>query len=369
VRSFFLSSLVAIIFLIALRVVWPLRDLAFVFWPVLVACLGGIGALLWLPLVYWRSSSPGVTRLEVRIEKIAHISMGAVSFLLVCEGAREIAGIFLPSARGAHGSLAVIVGTTVLFFAGYLTARFGPFVRRVPVELDLALPPAFRLRIVQISDLHVGTWIRRAYVERVAKRITDLGPIDLLLLTGDIGDGDPANHRADLEPLLEIRPTLGAFSVSGNHEGYWNEAGWNREIGRLGVRILENDSVALVKDHVPIRVLGVSDSRPNLAKAASQAVDREISILLAHQPKHAERAAEFPIRIALSGHTHAGQFLPWSWIIGFFHRFPKGLYREGKLTVYVNSGTGYWGPPLRLGTLSEITLLEVTSHSGSPITS
>jgi predicted MPP superfamily phosphohydrolase len=335
-----------------------------------------VASILWLPLVYWRSSTTEVSASEEILEKAAHVSMGLVSFLLLCAVLRELAwaGILLAARLGtaseasstafrdllgAPGSKAILFASLALFLVGFIQAARGARVRVVRVDPGMDLPEGFVLRVVQVSDLHVGTWIRREYVEQVARRIESLGAIDLLVLTGDIGDGDPLRHRTDLEPLGRLRAGLGRFSVTGNHEGYWSEQGWNLEIERLGFRVLDNSSAPVSKDGVEIAVAGVRDLKPDVERASRDIREDAISILLAHQPKHAEAAKAYPIRLALCGHTHAGQFIPWAWIIGFFHRYPRGLYRDGDLAIHVNPGTGFWGPPVRLGTRSEITLLEI----------
>lgn len=361
ILSLFLLVLVALSFYFYFRLLGPLRGEPVVFWTLAGVLALGQAAIFWLPPVYWMSMDSETKPYELFIERVAHLAIGFLSLLLFLIVIRELAGAALfplgeaDLVGGAVASLGIIGAATVLGLVGLMIARLGPVVRRVVLSPNETGEP---LRIVQVSDLHVGTWIGRRYVERVVAQIEALGPIDFFILTGDIGDGDPENHVEDLAPLGAISARLGKFAVSGNHEGYWNEAGWNRRVSDLGFRILENESVLLETPRGPVSIHGISDSLPDSKRALAGLREEVYSIFLAHQPKHAKEAIAAGVRLQLSGHTHAGQFLPWSLFIGFAYRFSSGLYRVGPTAIYVNSGTGFWGPPFRLGTRSETTLIE-----------
>lgn len=362
-RRRILSSFVLILALlftyVFYRIVAPLRSEPALFWSLTGVLAVGQAAILWLPLVYWMSKDPETKPHEIFIERIAHLAMGFMSLLLLFMVLRDFAFVALypfgksASVEGASASLAIVAVSIVFSLLGFLIARRGPVVRRI--SLSSGGEP---LRLVQLSDLHVGTWIGRRYVEKVARQVRALGPIDFLILTGDIGDGDPAKHVLDLAPLGDIPARLGKFAVSGNHEGYWNEAAWNRRVTDLGFRMLENESVVVETPRGRVSLHGIPDAHADPERALATVRPEVFSVFLAHQPKHADAAIEAGVDLQLSGHTHAGQFLPWCLFIGFAHRFSAGLYRIGKTAIYVNSGTGFWGPPFRLGTLSETTLIE-----------
>ncbi len=355
-----ISVLVAAFVYLGFRIAGPLYPYPEFFWPVTAAFGLGLANVLWMPLHFWTSEDPETSALERTLERGAYLALGALSFLLLFTLARDLAVLLLlPFGRsdGLTGPVASagLLGATALALAvGIGIALRGP--RVVRVEIGAGAAP---LRIVQISDLHVGTWIGRRYVEDVVRKIRALGPIDFLFLTGDIGDGDPKGHVEDLAPLAGIETRIGKFSVSGNHEGYWNEAEWNARIRELGFRVLENETAEVASPAGPISIHGISDPQADVARTLATVRPYRYSIFLAHQPHHAEAAIAAGVRLQLSGHTHQGQFLPWNLFIRKIHRFAAGLYREGKTSIYVNRGTGFWGPPVRLGTLSEITLLEV----------
>ncbi len=254
------------------------------------------------------------------------------------------------------------LGTVAL---GIRQAVAGPLVRKVEVRLP-NLPAAFDgFKIVQISDLHVGPLIGRSYVEQVVRLANGLQP-DLLALTGDFVDGTIADLKDDIAPLGQLSAPYGICYVTGNHEYYWDAAGWMAEFDRMGFTVLANRHVLLERGGEQIVVAGVTDlstlrrgggqgSDPKQAAKGSPA--GAVKILLAHQPAGYQQAADAGFDLQLSGHTHSGQYFPFNLLIGLFHRYYQGLNRHENMYLYVNSGTGYWGPPLRTGVPSEITLL------------
>jgi len=156
------------------------------------------------------------------------------------------------------------------------------------------------------------------------------------------------------------------YFVTGNHEYYWNAPAWSAEMRRLGARVLDNEHVVLQRGAGHLVLAGVPDystrhlpegQRSDPARALRGAPADAVKILLAHQPASYADAQAAGFDLQLSGHTHGGQYFPFSQLIRFFQRYYKGLNRHGGLWVYVNRGTGYWGPPLRAGVPAEITLL------------
>jgi len=255
-------------------------------------------------------------------------------------------------------------------FVGYLNARRTAGVVTVEIPVP-GLPAALHgFTIVQISDIHVGTTIRRPYVEAIVEAVNRLHP-DIVAITGDLVDGSVPELASEVEPLARLISRHGSYFVTGNHEYYSGVEPWLAELRRLGLKVLHNEHVVIAREGGKLVLAGVPDysagyfdtahrSNPQAALAGAPA-DAAVKILLAHQPRSAVAAEQAGFDLQLSGHTHGGQFLPWNFLIKLQQPFTAGLYRLGRLRVYVSRGTGYWGPPQRLGAPSEITEIRLIS--------
>ena len=274
----------------------------------------------------------------------------------------------------AHLGVAGISGA--LTAAGLPAALRVPEVRTVEVPIDGLPEELSGLRIAQISDVHVGPTIRGPWLAEVVARVNGLEP-DLIAVTGDLVDGDAAALAADVAPLGELRATLGVFFCTGNHEYYSGVDAWIEAVEGLGMRALVNAHTVLNHRGHDILVAGVADysaerMRPDhrsdpAAAIAGRATDGRLRLLLAHQPRSAFAASALDFfHLQLSGHTHGGQYAPFSFLIGLFQPFVHGLHRLGSMWIYTNRGTGYWGPPNRAGSPSEITLLRLVPAGGRP---
>ncbi len=266
--------------------------------------------------------------------------------------------------RGAsYGLLGLSAG---LSGAGFSGARGEPTLERVDV-FHPELPEGLSgLRIAQISDLHVGPTLKRDFVEDVVRRVNAENP-DLLAMTGDMIDGYPHLLRHDLEPLADLSAPRGRFWVTGNHEYYWGAEDWMAEARRLGFEVLLNDHRVIRRNGARLVVAGVPDThggrflKDHVGQPAKalEGAGEGFRLLLAHQPRDCFRAAEAGFHLQLSGHTHGGQFFPWNLLVRLQQPFVSGLNRMDNLLVYTNRGTGYWGPPVRLGVSSEVTILRL----------
>jgi predicted MPP superfamily phosphohydrolase len=276
--------------------------------------------------------------------------------------AEKAASLAAPSARWA---LALTVFVTSV---GLLIARRRPKVVDVDIPVT-GLPDALHgFSIAQISDVHVGSTIKRGFVEGIVTVVNGL-KADLIAITGDLVDGSVQQLSLHTAPLAGLAARHGVYFVTGNHEYYSGERAWTAEIRRLGLRVLKNEHVVLNHDGASLVLAGVTDlsahhfdaaqhSDPVAALRGSPAY-AGAKILLAHQPNSAAGAAGAGFDVQISGHTHGGQFWPWNWFVGFFQPFTGGLYRLKNLRVYVSRGTGYWGPPNRFGVPSEITRIRL----------
>jgi predicted MPP superfamily phosphohydrolase len=161
--------------------------------------------------------------------------------------------------------------------------------------------------------------------------------------------------------LSKLVAPQGVYFVAGNHEEFGDDSKFVHAIAAAGVRVLSNEKVELDG----LQIIGVpyrnATQKRHLASALDEVcLDRDrASILLTHAPDHPEIAEAAGISLQLSGHTHLGQFLPWSWMARRVYRqFVYGLSQIGKMQVFTSSGAGTWGPPLRLGSNPEIVMLE-----------
>lgn len=309
----------------------------------------------------------------------ASVGMGVwATFLLLTVGASVAALLLSATGRGAVLAVALpsaaAAASLLIASLGLGQAVAGPCVKRVEILVE-GLPEDLRgLRIVQISDLHVGPTIRRKQVARVVERAMALKP-DLIAITGDIADGTAAALSRQVEPLGRLKAPLGVYYVTGNHEYYWNANEWIKKMKEFGFIPLINENRTLSRGRARLLVGGTPDTSggsfldghsPNMKKTAATDAAVDFRVLLAHRPDAAADAERAGFDLQLSGHTHGGQFFPASLFIGLFHRYSRGLYARGKLQVYVNPGTGYWGPAHRFAVPSEITLLTLTPAKKGP---
>lgn len=286
---------------------------------------------------------------------------------LFCAALTKRAFLFIPALAlwEPHISALFIILAVVFNVKGVHTGLKGPKIKKVFVKIPSEYKNLEGTRIVQVSDLHVGPVIQNNYVQPIANEIKNLNP-DLVVFTGDIGDGDSKFYADELRSFCEINPTYGKYYVTGNHEHMWGAQDWIQSVERFGIQPLINKGHQVNSD---LFLGGVPDiSSHHFAFDSSnphQAIQdaKGFKVLLAHQPKSCIEAEKAGFDLMLSGHTHNGQFFPFNFFVGLFNPYTKGLNQHGSMQVYVNAGTGFWGPPLRLGVDSEVTLLILTTEN------
>jgi predicted MPP superfamily phosphohydrolase len=229
-------------------------------------------------------------------------------------------------------------------------------VRKIAVKLE-NLPEAWRGRTaVLASDLHLGHVRHRAFSARVVRKIASLRP-DIVFLAGDLFDGTHVKAADVTWPWKYLRARFGAYFVMGNHELFRGDSEFVNAVQSVGIRVLQNEKV----EAEGLQIIGVAYNHATHAEhfrsvLAKTAIDStRASILLTHAPDRPAITEEAGIGLQLSGHTHLGQFFPFTWITRRIYRqFTYGLSRLGGTQFYTSSGAGTWGPPLRVGSQAEI---------------
>jgi predicted MPP superfamily phosphohydrolase len=338
-------------------------------WPAV-----GAGALLLLFLLVLNAMAPLFGRRHAPgfLTWAGLTGMGFFSSLLVLTLLRDaVLLVTLPFHLGISevSARAVPLLAAVASLIGFFNARRAPAAREVDVPIA-GLPAALHgFSIVQISDLHVGPTIRAGFTRRVVEAVNQLQP-DVVAITGDVVDGRVAELRTHTAPLGELQGRHGVFLVTGNHEYYSGAHEWIDEFRRLGLTPLMNEHIVLHHQGAALVLAGITDftahhfdpthrSDPQRALEGAPRDSAVPCVLLAHQPRSAPAAADAGFQLQISGHTHGGQFLPWNLFVPLQQPYTAGLHRHGPMWIYISRGTGYWGPPKRLGAPSEITRLRL----------
>jgi predicted MPP superfamily phosphohydrolase len=334
--------------------------------------------LVWLvPVVYWGGNRDRERALDHVLHQASYLCMAWLSFLLVLTLGRDVAlllTMWSPSLAPVHdlfeqaGVLMVFAGSLAAMVIGALAALRGPRLKQVDVTIDGLHRDLDGFRIAQISDLHVGPTIRTRYVERVVQMTCALEP-DVIALTGDIVDGPVERLGGYVAPLQRFAAAKDTYFVLGNHDCYAGAAAWTAHFKAMGMNVLLNTHATVIRGAARIHIGGVLDPavrlthpglEPRADLAAHGAQTASFRLLLAHNPKIAPLAQRAGFDLQLSGHTHAGQFFPWTLAVRLVHApHVAGLSREGPMWVYVSAGTGTWGPPVRFGTEPELTLIRL----------
>ena len=254
----------------------------------------------------------------------------------------------------------------LLFFVAVVAGVYGVFnanwtrVTRTTVRLA-NLPTAWRgRRAALISDVHLGHVRNGSFLRRMVAKILREEP-DAIFIAGDLYDGTAIDAGQAAQPLNKLAAPHGVYFVAGNHEQFGDDSKYLRAIAAAGVRVLTNEKVEVDG----LQIIGVPyrnaiENGQFASVLQDIGLDRDrASILLTHAPDHPEIAEAAGVSLQLSGHTHLGQFIPWSWMARRIYRqFVYGLSRIGKMQIFTSSGAGTWGPPLRLGSNPEIVMLE-----------
>jgi predicted MPP superfamily phosphohydrolase len=309
-----------------------------------------------LSFKYWNAATRGFYR-------VSAIWLGVLNFLFVAS-----VGVWLTALAdrvgGFHWNGRIMVAAW--FAAAILAAAWGMVnasvtrVRRIKVSLP-NLPASWQGRTAaMISDLHLGHVRGANFARNIVAHIRQLRP-EIVFLAGDLYDGGYADLDALASPLRGLNAPLGHYFVAGNHEEMRNAGAHLQAAEKAGLRLLNNEKVVVDG----MQIIGVHYHEASHAERLNtalgkMAIDREqASVLLVHAPDQLAVAEQAGISLQLSGHTHRGQFFPWTWLTKrMYKQFAYGLQRFGQMLVYTSSGAGTWGPPLRVCSHPEIVLIQ-----------
>jgi predicted MPP superfamily phosphohydrolase len=295
--------------------------------------------------------------------RTAAVWLGLLSFLFVAAvgswaifGVARLAGLAVNFHKVVEAmyATAIAIGLYGVFNAGWTR------ITRATVRLA-NLPEAWRGRTAAlISDVHLGPVRNVNFLRRMVAKILLEAP-DAIFIAGDLYDRTAIDAARAAEPLNKLTAPQGVYFVAGNHEQFGDDSKFLNAVAAAGVRVLSNEKVevdGLQIVGVPYNHATQEGHLASVLKGVS--IDRErASILLIHAPDHPAVAEAAGVSLQLSGHTHLGQFVPWSWFARRMYRqFVYGLSRIGKMQVFTSSGAGTWGPPLRLGSNPEIVVLQ-----------
>ncbi|MFN0061859.1 MAG: metallophosphoesterase [Myxococcaceae bacterium] len=312
-------------------------------------------------------------RLGYSLRLVAYLWLGTFGLILVAVALTDLLKPLLAQwpVLGDWQAPAVAALAIPAAIWGFVSAQRPPRVKRLGFEMPGLGAELSGLRIVQLSDVHIGeSFLDGRWLSRVVQQVNALSP-DVVVITGDLVDGSVARLRDDVAPLANLRAPLGVFFITGNHEYYSGAESWLECIRGLGIRVLLNEHVVLKRGNASLVLGGIPDPtgaqfhpshRINLARTFEGADPALPRLLLAHQPKSAEHAAGHGVTLQLSGHTHGGQIFPFNFFVRLQQPVVSGWNQVAGVWVYTHAGTGYWGPPMRVGTFSEIA--EITLLSG-----
>ena len=313
---------------------------------------------------------------------VAYTWLGILFFMVMALGVSDLARVITLRIQGAGaiddperrqaisrmfaGGAAILgLGASAM---GVASALSPVAVKKVRVAIDRLSRAASGTRIVQITDVHIGPTIGRGFIEDVVARINALKP-DVVAITGDLVDGSVKELAEHVAPLAKLEAKHGVYFVTGNHEYYSGVDEWIAHLRTLGVKVLRNERVRIGGEH-GFDLAGIDDhSSDSYGKGHGSDLKRALEgrdgeracVLLAHQPRGIELADELGVDLQLSGHTHGGQMFPWNLAVRLQQPFVAGLHRLTRAQIYVSKGTGYWGPPMRVGAPAEITEIELVS--------
>jgi hypothetical protein len=304
---------------------------------------------------------------------LASVWMGTAFVLLVLFGLGDL-GLWLADKLGvlefdavwvARSQAVATLGLAGLaVVTGMRSALRVPQVKRVEVPLRRWPRELDGLTIAQISDVHIGPLLGENFARGVVERVNALDP-DLVAVTGDLVDGSVRHLMHEVQPFADLQSRFGTYFVTGNHDHYSGANAWVNAVRRLGMKVLRNERVRIEHRGSCFDLAGVDDHRGDWLEGSREDLDAALGgrdddvpvVLLAHDPTTFRVAPRYGVDLQISGHTHGGQIFPFHGPVRLATTWLAGLYERGLSKLYVSRGTGFWGPPMRIGAPPEITQL------------
>ncbi|OGR99799.1 MAG: hypothetical protein A2V88_14740 [Elusimicrobia bacterium RBG_16_66_12] len=290
-----------------------------------------------------------------RLAYAGFLWLGSVFIALTATVLGDLAVLSAPAAR-PWAKTSVLGVTAAACLWAVCNASRPPVISDIDVPIPGLSADLDGFTVVQLSDLHLGVTVSLEKFSQIVAQVDALKP-DLIVMTGDIFDAGLRDDGAVERIGAGLKAGHGVLAVMGNHEFYHGVEVSSRTFAGMGARLLRNEVATLPGG---LQVAGVDDVRTaglsaeDVAAVLAKLDPARPSLFLCHQPLGFDVAARAGVGLMLSGHTHAGQIFPFGLIVRLFYPRFNGLYREGRSSLYVTSGAGQWGPPMRLFTRAEI---------------
>lgn len=316
---------------------------------------------------------PNVPVVSRGLEVVGATWIATLFLLLVCMLAVDVITLFglvfrpyVPRLR----TLGAIAGLLLAALAIVQGMR-APQVKSYEVVMPHLPSQMDGMVVVLMSDLHLGSALGESWTEARVQQAMSLHP-DLIVLAGDIVEGDHESENAVVAKLRGLSAPLGVFAVPGNHESYGRHDGNNDSLPSVGIRVLRNERVALRPGLVLAGVEDLTQSWRRRGNSSEPVVavlngvpENTATVLASHSPLAVDTAASHGVGLMLSGHTHNGQIWPFNYVVGRFYPYMYGRYQIGEMSLIVCRGTGTWGPRMRLWKPGEIVKLTLRSDGSS----
>lgn len=294
----------------------------------------------------------------------ASIIVCSVPFAVCAEFVRIVLKIFKPGLIFPKLKIfyALCLAALIMVVGGYISAT-SPAVTELTYDLTNGTGSGKTYNIAAISDLHAGELMTQRTAAKVVKKINNLNP-DIIIMAGDILDNRDCEINGSLQELAKLSAPLGKYAILGNHE-YYIGANWSIDkLKKQGIKILR-DSYAVIDDHFILAGrddfagMRFNSERKNLNEFLPAESHLPV-ILMDHTPFALDEAADYGVALQFSGHTHNGQLYPFNYIVDQIYEVACGLLNKKDTLFYVSSGVGFWGPPLRTNSRSQIVLFHLT---------